>query len=158
MNREEFCSIYVPLGEMLYKLAYYILESASDAEDSVQDLYIKLWNNRDVLCSINNPKAYCVTLLRNICIDKIRKRREYYEIDVGDEPIGIRGPSEEIEEKESLKRVMTAIGKLPETQRKILHMRVFEELSYDEIAKRTGINKLTLRVMLSRARNKIRKQ
>ncbi len=49
MTGEVFKSIYLPLSDGLYRVAYYILESRSDAEDAVQDLYIKLWESIDRL-------------------------------------------------------------------------------------------------------------
>ena len=49
MTTEEFNRIWIPLGERMYKVAFYILESEDDAKDAVQDLFVKLWNRRDDL-------------------------------------------------------------------------------------------------------------
>lgn len=155
MTSREYTHIYLPLSERLYRIAYYILESEDDAKDVVQDLFIKLWNSRDTLDSVHNPQAYCITLLRNMAIDRIRKRNIYD----GPPPETVCGNDDvhrDIENREKLKMLKDAIGKLPESQRRLLHMKVFEGLSYDEISRETGMNNLTLRVLLSQARRKLK--
>lgn len=155
MTSREYTDIYLPLSERLYRIAYYILESEDDAKDVVQDLFIKLWNSRDTLDSVHNPQAYCITLLRNMAIDRIRKRNIYD----GPPPETVCGNDDvhrDIENREKLKMLKDAIGKLPESQRRLLHMKVFDGLSYDEISRETGMNNLTLRVLLSQARRKLK--
>ena len=74
MDGRKFIADYMPLREALYRIAYHILESEADAEDALQDLYVKLWNSRDALDGIGNPKGYCIVLLKNICIDRLRRK------------------------------------------------------------------------------------
>ena len=64
---------------------------------------------------------------------------------------------ESIDEKERLAKVLAAIKSLPDRQREVLTLRTLDGLSYEEIAQRTGINYLTLRVLLSQARTKLKK-
>ena len=157
MTRSEFKENWLPLSESLYRVAYYILESESDAEDAVQDLFLKLWNSRDTLDSVRNPRAYCITLMRNLCIDRIRRARQTHSIDQADAVADTSDVTEQLEHKEALKQAFKALDSLSATQREILKMRVFEDLSYNEMSARTGMNNLTLRVLLSQARTKIRK-
>jgi RNA polymerase sigma-70 factor (ECF subfamily) len=56
-----------------------------------------------------------------------------------------------------LDKVLKAIKALPDRQREVLILRTLEGLSYEEIARRTGMNELTLRVLLSRARSQLKK-
>lgn len=60
--------------------------------------------------------------------------------------------------REKLERVLAAIERLPARQRDVMKMYVLEEMSYDEIEKRTGMSNLTLRVLLSNARKSLRSQ
>ena len=71
----DFSNIWLPFAERFYKVAFYLLESGSEAEDAVQELYLKLWSARSSLDEVRNPFAYGVSLLKNICIDRVRKRR-----------------------------------------------------------------------------------
>lgn len=65
MTAERFRKEYLPLQDELYRVAFYILESSPDAEDAVQDLYLKLWDAADALDGISSPKptayACCAT-------------------------------------------------------------------------------------------------
>lgn len=147
----------MPLHESLYRVAYYILESEADAEDAVQDMYVKLWNSIDSLDTVRNPKSYCITLLRNICIDRIRRASHVSNTELPEVPAANPDSNSALEHKEQLARVMKAIQNLPEKQRVVLQMKVFEELSYEEIQQATGMGNLTLRVLLSQARAKLKK-
>lgn len=157
MTKGEFIQNYMPLGEGLYRVAYYILESEADAEDAVQDLYVKLWNSIDSLDTVRNPKSYCVTLIRNICIDRIRRASHISNPEVIEIPSHSADAHSAMESREQLNRVMAAIQRLPDKQRRVLQMKVFEELSYEEMERITGMNNLTLRVLLSQARAKLKK-
>ena len=72
MEYRDFCETFMPLSDDLYKVAYCLLESESDAMDALQDLFLKLWEKRDSLDGIKNPKGYCITLLKNLCLDRLR--------------------------------------------------------------------------------------
>lgn len=157
MTAGEFRKEYLSLSEAFYRVAWYILGSAADAEDAVQDLYAKLWNSRDVLDSVRNPKAYGITLLRNICIDRIRSGARFVAGEIRENVPADDSADSGIFSREQFSRVMQAVEKLPEGERAVLKMRVFEDMSYNEISALTGKSGLTLRVMLSNARRKIKK-
>ena len=70
----DFSNIWIPLADRFYRVAYYLLESEEDAEDALQELYLKLWAARSGLSGVQNPPAYGISMLKNICIDRIRKR------------------------------------------------------------------------------------
>lgn len=155
MTTQEFTYTFLPLADNLYRVAYYILESESDARDAVQDLYVKLWNSREALVNIRNPKPWCITLLRNLCIDRIRKNRPAEQLD---DTIPERAEADSrLIENEEIKQLAKAIEELPPGQRAVLKLKVFEELSDKEIAARTGMSHLNVRVSLSLARKKLRK-
>ena len=73
MTEARFHTVWIPLQERFYRVAFYILEDRADALDAVQDLYVKLWKIRDSLDLVRNPGAYGALLMRNLCIDRIRK-------------------------------------------------------------------------------------
>ena len=157
MIEREFHSQYLSLAEALYRVAFYILESEAEAEDAVQELYLKLWKNRSALDGIRSPKAYAMTLLRNICMDRIRQEKQISGAEVPESIGGGFDPEAAMDGKERLEKVLAAVKSLPDKQREILILRAVEGLSYDEITERTGINYLSLRVLLSRARQTLKK-
>lgn len=155
MTYEEFCRVWIPLGERLLGIAAGMLGSQADAEDALQDLYVKLWQRRDVLDGIYNPEGYAARLLRNICIDRIRARKPDVPLPPEWEEYGTEScPMENVER---IRAVAAAISQLPATQRKVLEMRTIQGLSYEEMSEETGMSPLTLRVLLSRARKTLRK-
>ena len=157
MTSALFQTEYLPLSGTFYRVAFFILDDAAEAEDAVQELYLKLWDRRDVLDGIRSPKGYGITLLRNLCLDRIRRSRKMETPASLPEPETPGGQDESIDQKERLAKVLAAIKSLPDRQREVLTLRTLDGLSYDEIAQRTGINYLTLRVLLSQARNKLKK-
>ncbi len=158
MTDKLFHTQYLSLADALYKVAFYILETQQDAEDAVQELYLKLWKNKDVLDGIKNPKAYAMTILRNLCLDRIRQSSRIAEEEPAEQNEGSTDPYRQMDEKERLEKVLAAVKSLPERQREILILRTIQDLSFEEITERTGMNYLTIRVLLSRARQTIRKK
>ena len=73
MTQAQFHNTYLSLTDTLYRIAYFMLESRAEAEDAVQEVFLKLWESRDSLDGIRSPKAYCITLLKNHCLDRIRR-------------------------------------------------------------------------------------
>ena len=88
MTSERFAADYLSLSETFWQVAWYILEDAAEAEDAVQELYLRLWKNRDALDGIRSPKGYGLTLLRNLCLDRIRQRRGRETSDTAPERLG----------------------------------------------------------------------
>ena len=113
----DFRNIWMPLAERFYRAAYYMLESQQDAEDAVQELYLRIWKSHANLTDLKSPAAYGMSLLKNICIDKIR-RRESRRTEQLEEFIAAdaSGPEKQMSEKDTLSRVMKEMERLPEKQ------------------------------------------
>ena len=156
MTNARFQNEWLSLAGEFYRVAFYVLEDEAEAEDAVQELFLKLWSGRDALDGIRNPKGYGIRVLRNLCLDRIRRSRKMETPAVLPEPEWPGRQDEAVDEKERLAKVLDAIKSLPDRQREVLTLRTLDGLSYEEIAERTGMNQLTLRVVLSQARRKIR--
>ena len=156
MTNERFQNEWLSLAGEFYRVAFYILEDEAEAEDAVQELFLKLWSGRDALDDIRSPKGYGIRVLRNLCLDRIRRSRKMETPAVLPEPEWPGRQDEAVDEKERLAKVLDAIKSLPDRQREVLTLRTLDGLSYEEIAERTGMNQLTLRVLLSQARRKLR--
>ena len=156
MTRAGFETGFVSLSDRFYRVAFYLLEDREKALDAVQDLFLKLWKNRDSLDGIQNPKAYAMTLLRNLCLDRIRQVQKFEDAPLDERTAGICDADREMDQKERLEKVLAAVKSLPDKQRQVLILRTIKGLSYEEIAEKTGINYLALRVLLSRARQTLR--
>ena len=156
MTSERFQQEYLSLADSLWQVAWYILEDSAEAEDAVQELFLRLWRGKDALDGIRSPKGYAIRVLRNLCLDRVRQSRKMLPADDLPESALPARQDEAVDEKERLAKVLAAIKSLPERQREVLTLRTLDGLSYEEITRETGINNLTLRVLLSQARHKLK--
>ena len=156
MTREQFIKLYLPLQKDLYRVAYYMLESQQDAEDAVQDLYLRLYDGLDALDSVREPRAYCITLIRNICIDRLRKARPGGTDNLPQTAADETPQDERMSQRQQLEAILGRMSRLSRREQEVLKMKVFDEMSYDQIQARTGLSYLNLRVVLSNARRKLK--
>jgi len=156
MTREEFNSRWMPLADGFYKVAYYLLESEAEARDVVQDVFVKLWATRDKLEHVLNPSAYGTMMVRNHCLDIIRRNTAHHKEELGEAMAEEAPPDAVMDPKSRLKAVEEAMKTLPEVQQQILRMRVWEEMEYEDIGKALGLSQVNIRVQLTRARKKLK--
>ena len=73
MDANDFKRRFLPYHQKLYRTAFRLMGNAQDAEDMVQEVYLKLWKKREELPpDIRNTEAYCVTPTKNLCLDARR--------------------------------------------------------------------------------------
>ena len=160
MNANEFKQRFLPLNAKLYKVAYLLLGNEDDAKDAVQDAYMKMWNRRDSLADIDNPQAYCVTLVRNLCLDRHRAAG----LDIVDKPpeelpiAGSDSASRSIERQQTAQLLNQCLARLPAQQQQVVRLRDINGCSMQEIEKATGLTAINARELLSRARKTLRNQ
>ena len=155
----DFRNIWMPLSDRFYRAAYYMLESQQDAEDAVQELYMRLWKSRESLHDLRNPVSYGLSLLKNICIDRIRRReiRKHEPLDVGTR-VADSPPEARLTAKDELELVLAEIDKLPDRQAQVMRLMVLENLDYKEISERTGLSQVHVRVLVSTARKTLKQK
>lgn len=154
MTPEEFIDLYLQLEEGLYRMAFRLLESQAEAEDAVQDLFIKIWSRIDSLERVSYPQAWCLTLMRNHCIDRLRAKAGQQTV-----PVEENLPAEEeLERSARMKLAWEAILALPPKSRELLRLRLVEDLSYEEISRQTGLSQNALRVAFHRLKNHLKKK
>ena len=145
----------MPLQHMLYREAYRMLCDRFEAEDAVQNLYLRLWEQRDRLDGLIMPEIYCRKMLRNICVDRWRVlRSRENNLQSIDESVVCNAPpdTEHIEAKEFIEYFLAG---LPELHRRIMQMRMMGN-GFDEIAEVTGLSEVNVRVIISRLRKRFR--
>lgn len=160
MTREEFNKYVKLMSRKLYSLAFRIIGKQDEAEDAVQEVFIKMWKMGDKLNNISSLDALATTMTKNYCIDQLRKEKhlaDYYD-SARSRPESASTTEEIIENTESFIIIQKIIGSLSENYRDMINMRDIDGLSYDEIAEKTGQNINTIRVNLSRARAIVRQE
>ena len=157
MDLQEFKIEVFPLKNKLFRLARRLLEDHEDAQDIVQEVFIKLWNLREKLNEYRSVEALAVVVTRNMCLDKL-KMKKYPVGKLEDIPAGTDENSTESsgDLSELVMKIHTIIRTLPEQQKTIMQLRDVEGYNYDEIARILKMNENAVRVALSRARKRVR--
>lgn len=161
MDAESFKRQYLSFHPKLYRIAFALVENKADAEDILQEAYCKLWTKRDELTEILNPEAFCVTLIKNLCLDFLRSPRSNRHEEKMEEVLILAtdsSPDKELESRDKVQQIRQLINRLPENQKQVIRLRGLDDCSLEEIEQITGLNAVNVRVLLSRARKIIREQ
>jgi RNA polymerase sigma-70 factor (ECF subfamily) len=167
-TRQEFEDIMLPHLGASYNLALYLLRHPPDAQDAVQDSYLKAFVAFDQF-SGQNSGAWLLKIVRNTCLNTLRRnqnskvvrlgaitnhpQQERIELELPDtRPL----PDEQLIAESDRIVMQNAIAQLPVDYREVLVLREFEDLNYKNIAHITGIPIGTVMSRLSRARKLLR--
>ncbi|MEO0094587.1 MAG: RNA polymerase sigma factor [candidate division WOR-3 bacterium] len=157
------CEAFAPLIERyklsIYRLVYRMVHNREDAEDLVQEIFIKAYNGIKDFKSGNKFFPWLSRIAVNHTLNFIKKEKK---IDV--QPLewaenyndGKNDPVEIVEQKMLKEKIARAMARLPEEYRVILILRVEEELSYEEISQSLNIPRGTVMSRLARARQRLR--
>ncbi|MBQ2919508.1 MAG: RNA polymerase sigma-70 factor [Bacteroidales bacterium] len=138
---------YRPL--CLYALHY--LGNADSAEDVVQESFAALWEKLQEGVAISNRRAYLYMMVRNRCLDQLRRKGIPTESLKPYDTYGIIEDDDAQERSQTEARLWTAIDSLPEKCRQIFLMSKRDGLKYMEIADELGISENTVRNQISKA-------
>lgn len=140
-----------------YGLALRILGNPEDADDVAQDTLLRLWDIRDRLEDYSSIKSLGLIVTRHKCIDRLRSVSPNTSLDEAmNIDSGTPSPDRSVEARESLSEVSRLLHLLPAGQREVMKLRHIDGLETSEIAEITGSREATVRVALSRARNRLK--
>ncbi|MBP1542218.1 MAG: sigma-70 family RNA polymerase sigma factor [Prevotella sp.] len=152
----------LPLKNQLYRLALRITQNAEEAEDVVQETMMKVWNRRNEWQQLESIEAFCLTVCRNVAVDKIRRKDNLAQslddtTDVVDHSHSAN-PEEQTVQHDRIRLVRRLISQLPEKQRCCMQLRDIEGKSYRDIATILDISEQQVKVNIFRARQTIKNQ
>lgn len=158
-DRSAFSLLYSRTGAKLFAICLRILKDRSDAEEALQDVFVKIWQRADSFAAGSaNPMAWLTVIARYHCIDRLRARRP-----VGnslDEAAEIADRSPDPEEIAVLhgegKRIDTCMEQLDSDRARAVRHAYVEGLSYQELADQFGVPLNTMRTWLRRSLLKLR--
>ena len=153
MAQEALLDTLMALQPALQLTAEKLLHSEADAEDTVQETVIDLWQRRNELEHVRDLRAYAMQSLKNRCISFLRKSRDIATdriefLDAVDDD-AIREEVALTEERAA--RLDTMMAQLPERQREAVTMRYIEGVSHEEMQRRLGMSSTNVYATLSRA-------
>jgi RNA polymerase sigma-70 factor (ECF subfamily) len=142
----------------LYRVAYSVLRNSADAEDAVQEAFLRVLRHRDTLGEVRDQRVWLVRIVWNVVLDRKRRMKTRPETDDVAElarvlPAMGLSAEERTAAAQHHSHVLACVEQLPEKERQVLMLSAFEELTSVEIASVLGITESSVRSRLFRARN-----
>jgi len=142
----------------LYRVAYSVLRNPADAEDAVQETFLRVLRHRHSLGEVRDHRVWLIRIVWNIVLDRKRRAKSRPETDDVEELARVLPwtglSAEEIAAAaQHHARVLACVDRLPNKERHVLILSAFEELTSVEISSVLGITESSVRSRLFRARN-----
>ncbi|MBO9638077.1 MAG: RNA polymerase sigma factor [Siphonobacter aquaeclarae] len=146
--------LYRLYSKSMYNVAFRILNHTAEAEDVLQDAFVKFFQRLSDFRQESTVGAYLKQIVVNEALNRLRQRRvKWAEVEEGYEVA--QEPAHEPDEWE-VSRVRAAMMRLPDGFRTVLTLHLLEDYSHDEIAEMLQISASTSRTQYMRAKNKLR--
>ena len=159
MELETFKITILPFRDKMLSFSWKLVEEREDAEDVVQEAFLKLWYIRDKLDAYHSVEALAMQVTKNLSLDKVKLRKPRgTELETHTLVSEQESPDRELERKDAADCIRKLIGNLPFSQQTIIRMKDVEGYELAEIAEITATSVENVRVNLSRARKRVREQ
>lgn len=158
-DHQAFTEIYHRYSRLLYRHAYKILEDTDACNDVVQDVFLVIWNNREVIRITGSLAAYLYRAVKNRVLDHISRQqvRDKYIREIARfAEEGTCTTDERLREKELLAIITAEKEKLPPRTREAYELNREQELSYREIGEQLNVSEKTVKKQVHNALRSIR--
>jgi len=157
-NDEALAALVEQYAPTLYRVAFSVLRNPSDAEDAVQEAFLRVLRHRDSLDEVRDRRVWLIRIVWNIVLDRKRRAKTRPETDDVDELARVLAANGLSAEQRAAAaqhhaHVLACVDRLPAKERQVLVLSAFDELSSVEIAAVLGITESSVRSRLFRARN-----
>ena len=145
---------------LLFRVAYSVLRSRAEAEDVVQDVFVRILKGSPDLLTVRDLRVWLIRITWNLSIDRRRRiRPEQIDEDFAKSLVATNAPADEaLGDAQRMKAVLRELGKLPRAERQVLLLSTVEELETPEVAKVLGRSEAAVRALLFRARTRLRER
>lgn len=156
MSTKLYHKLIIPASDGMYRYALSIVHEPETARDVIQDCLAKIWNIRHELANIEKVNAWAFRIVRNRCIETLRRER-YTDLDHKVVHLSVtRSADHETIHDDQMAWLKDVLNTLPAKQREVFHLREVEEMSYQEIAETCGLTESDVKVNIHRARKKVK--
>jgi RNA polymerase sigma-70 factor (ECF subfamily) len=159
-DQSAFADLVTRYQSAVYNMAYRMLGDPTEAEDAAQEVFVRAWNQLRTFQIERRFSTWLLSIASHHCIDMLRRRKPTAPID----DVALFVPSEDPEPDELALRgerrdmVQRLLNTLPEKYRTVTVLRYYNDLSYDEIARTTGLTESAVKTQLHRARRMLADQ
>lgn len=156
-NEDAYIMVYESCVDSLKQFLIYLTGSANDAEEFAQEVFIRLWEQREMINPDKNIKSYIFRIAKNMVLNHIRDSKNFeaiddnYQIDAGEAYVA----DESMIAKDTELLIEIAIESMPVRRRKVFRM-YRDGMSHEEISKELGITASNVRKYVMRARKDIK--
>ena len=157
-DEETLAALVNQYAGILYRVAFSVLRNSADAEDAVQEAFLRVLRHRDMLHEVRDRRVWLIRIVWNIVLDRKRRAKTRPETDDVTELARVL-PSDGLSAEEMAAaaqrhaHVLACVERLPAKEREVLMLSAFEELNSVEIASVLEISESSVRSRLFRARN-----
>jgi RNA polymerase sigma-70 factor (ECF subfamily) len=147
-------------SSLLFRVAHSVLRSRAEAEDVVQDVFVRVLEHRRSLAAVRDMRVWLVRVAWNLAIDRRRRiRPEQFDEGFADSLVARDLPADEaLREAQRLRAVLRELERLPRAERDVLLLSVVEELGTAEMAEVLGRSESAVRALLFRARGRLKER
>jgi RNA polymerase sigma-70 factor (ECF subfamily) len=147
-------------SSLLFRVAHSVLRSRAEAEDVVQDVFVRVVEHRRSLGTVRDMRVWLVRVAWNLAIDRRRRiRPEQFDEGFAESLVARSLPADEaLNEAQRLRSVLRELERLPKAERDVLLLSVVEELGTAEMAEVLGRSDSAVRALLFRARTRLRER
>ena len=147
-------------SSLLFRVAHSALRSRAEAEDVVQDVFVRVLVHRRSLTAVRDMRVWLVRIAWNLAIDRRRRiRPEQFDEGFAEGLVARDLPADEaLKEAQRLRSVVRGLERLPKAERDVLLLSVVEELGTAEMAEVLGRSESAVRALLFRARTRLRER
>ena len=156
----DFKTLYNATMELLFKVAFRVVNDEEAAEDLVHDSYIKANEKKLVFPSLDDAKYWLIRVVKNASLNyakrKTREKKAYHKA-LYEGRQQVESGETDLLKAEAVKSAQAALDKLPANLKEVLVLREYAELNYKEIGKVLGITEGNVKVRVFRAREQLAK-
>jgi RNA polymerase sigma-70 factor (ECF subfamily) len=133
--------LYDEHAQALFAFLLNFTRHEADTRDLLQEVFVKLAKRPNLLDGVRDERAFLLRLAHNLAIDLIRRRgtRDKHHDQIADEPVPIFAPASEPDERAFQDALGAALREIPEEQRAVVHLKLWEGLTFEQIAELLGI-------------------
>jgi RNA polymerase sigma-70 factor, ECF subfamily len=128
--------VYDAHAQALFGYLLNFTRDEQDSRDALQEVFIKIARQPEVLSAARDERGFLIRLARNIAIDRMRRRgaRDKHHAQYGAEQISPFARSHDPDEAAFQTQLTAALGELPSEQREVVHLKLWTELTFEQIA------------------------
>ena len=155
-DKEAFCKLYKQTGNAVFSYALSLLHNQQDAEDAMQETYLKIRAAAHLYEPMGKPMAWILTIAKNVCLMKMRRQKHYSKYSIED--VKEKIDYSQIKEREDRMVLETAFQILSEEECRIIILHAVSGLKHREIGEILDLSVSTVLSKYNRGINKLRKQ